>query len=38
MTISFVSKEAREAARATGMTDGMEAGYVRLDALLAGLE
>lgn len=35
MTIRFVSQEARDAARATGMTDGMEAGYARLDALLA---
>lgn len=35
MTIAFVSREAREGARATGMTDGMEAGYARLDAILA---
>ncbi|MBI5939152.1 MAG: SRPBCC family protein [Caulobacterales bacterium] len=35
MTISFVSREARDGARATGMTDGMEAGYARLDRLLA---
>ena len=35
MTISFVSQAARDGARATGMTDGMEAGYARLDRLLA---
>lgn len=35
MTIAFTSKEARDGARATGMTDGMEAGYARLDAILA---
>lgn len=37
MTIRFVSMEARDGARATGMTGGMEAGYVRLDRLLAEL-
>ena len=35
MTIAFTSKEARDGARATGMTDGMETGYARLDAILA---
>lgn len=35
MTIRFESMEARDGARATGMTDGMEVGYVRLDRLLA---
>lgn len=34
MTIRFTSLEARDGARATGMTDGMEAGYARLDAML----
>ena len=37
MTIRFESQDARDAARATGMTDGMETGYARLDALLAEL-
>lgn len=37
MTIRYESMEARDAARATGMTGGMEAGYVRLDELLAEL-
>ena len=37
MTVSFESGEARDAARATGMTDGMEDGYARLDKLLAEL-
>lgn len=37
MTISFESRDAREAARATGMTAGMEDGYARLDKLLAEL-
>lgn len=35
MTISYVSQDARDGARATGMTDGMETGYARLDAILA---
>ncbi len=35
-TITYASFEARAAALATGMTEGMEAGYLRLDALLAG--
>jgi uncharacterized protein YndB with AHSA1/START domain len=35
VTVVYASKEAREGALATGMTDGMEAGYQRLDELLA---
>jgi uncharacterized protein YndB with AHSA1/START domain len=35
ITVIYASKEAREGALATGMTDGMEAGYQRLDELLA---
>ena len=35
VTVLYASKEAREGALATGMTDGMEAGYQRLDELLA---
>jgi uncharacterized protein YndB with AHSA1/START domain len=34
MTMKFVSKEARDDAFSTGMTDGMEVGYVRIDDLL----
>jgi uncharacterized protein YndB with AHSA1/START domain len=34
-TMRFPSKEAREAALATGMTDGMEQSYARLDELAA---
>jgi len=30
-TMTFVSKEARDQALATGMTDGMEVGYIRID-------
>lgn len=30
-TMTFASKEARDGAVSTGMTDGMEMGYVRLD-------
>jgi len=37
MTIRFESLDARDGARATGMTDGMEAGCARLDSLLAEL-
>lgn len=33
--IQYDSKEARDAAIATGMTDGMEVSYARLDALVA---
>ena len=36
-TVLYVSKEAREGMLATGMTDGMEAGYRRLDELLASM-
>jgi len=32
-TMRFASKEARDGAVATGMTDGMEMGYARLDDL-----
>jgi uncharacterized protein YndB with AHSA1/START domain len=35
MTIRYASKEMRDAALKTGMTDGMEFGYRNLDALLA---
>jgi uncharacterized protein YndB with AHSA1/START domain len=35
-TIKFASKEDRDAAFSTGMTDGMEMGYQRLDKVLAG--
>lgn len=35
MTLDFDTKEARDGALASGMTKGMEAGYVKLDALLA---
>ena len=38
MTIAFPSQQIRDAAKATGMTDGMEDGYARLDAILAELE
>ena len=34
--IDFGSREARDAAVATGMTDGMEQGYQRLDGILSG--
>jgi len=33
--LTFASKEAREAAVSTGMTDGMEHSYVRLDGMLS---
>src|SRR5689334_9977434 len=36
-TILYASKQARDGAAATGMTDGMEAGYQRLDEVLAEL-
>jgi hypothetical protein len=36
ITIRYESKEVRDAALKTGMTDGMEMGYQRLDELLAG--
>ena len=34
LTITYPSREARDAALQTGMKDGLEQGYVRLDALL----
>jgi uncharacterized protein YndB with AHSA1/START domain len=34
-TMRFASKEARDAAVGTGMTDGMEIGYARLDDMFA---
>jgi len=36
-TVRYASKEAREAMLATGMTEGMEAGYARLEDLLGQL-
>lgn len=38
MIMTFASKEIRDAAVSTGMTDGMEMGYERLDALYAELQ
>jgi uncharacterized protein YndB with AHSA1/START domain len=35
MAVLYSSQEAHDKALKTGMTDGMEAGYARLDALLA---
>lgn len=35
-SIKFASKEDRDAAMSTGMTDGMEMSYQQLDAILAG--
>jgi hypothetical protein len=35
MTLLFPSKEARDAAVASGMEHGMAAGYITLDAFLA---
>ena len=37
LTILYASKQARDGAAATGMTDGMEHGYQRLDELLTSL-
>ncbi len=37
LTILYASKQARDGAAATGMTDGMEHGYQRLDELLTRL-
>jgi uncharacterized protein YndB with AHSA1/START domain len=37
LTIRYVSKEARDAALATGMKEGMEPTFARLDAVLATL-
>lgn len=34
MTMKFVSNEARDGAVSTGMTDGMEVGYARIDDML----
>ena len=34
-TIIYASEAARDAAVATGMADGMEAGFTQLDSLLA---
>jgi hypothetical protein len=35
MTIRYASREARDTALKTGMTDGMEMSFQQLDALLA---
>jgi hypothetical protein len=35
MTIVYASAEARDGALKSGMADGMEAGYARLDAIFA---
>ena len=37
LTVLYASKQARDGAAATGMTDGMEHGYQRLDEVLASL-
>jgi uncharacterized protein YndB with AHSA1/START domain len=37
LTVAFVSKEARDGAAQSGMADGMEQGYHRLDELLSEL-
>lgn len=37
MTVLYASKEARDGAAKSGMTDGMEAGYARLDEVLPSL-
>lgn len=37
LTVLYASKQARDGAAATGMTDGMEQGYARLDEILSGL-
>ncbi|HKB03916.1 MAG TPA: SRPBCC family protein [Gemmataceae bacterium] len=36
-TVVYSTREARDGALRTGMTDGMEAGYARLDELAAGM-
>lgn len=36
MTLAFASKEARDGALASGMAEGMSAGYLNLDAMLEG--
>ncbi len=38
ITVLYSNKETRDAAVASGMADGMEAGYARLDELLASLQ
>jgi hypothetical protein len=38
MTLSFDSREARDGALASGMEQGMEAGYATLDAILPTLK
>jgi uncharacterized protein YndB with AHSA1/START domain len=38
MTVLYSSTEARDAALKTGMTRGMEAGYARLDEILASMK
>ncbi len=38
LTVQYASKEARDGAAKSGMTDGMEAGYARLDEVLAELK
>ena len=35
MILAFASKEARDGALASGMAEGMSAGYLTLDAMLA---
>ena len=37
LTVLYASKEARDGAAKSGMTDGMEASYARLDEVLASL-
>lgn len=37
LTVVYASKEARDGAAKSGMTDGMEAGYARLDEILVSL-
>jgi uncharacterized protein YndB with AHSA1/START domain len=37
-TILYSSREARDGAACTGMAEGMEAGYARLDEILASME
>jgi uncharacterized protein YndB with AHSA1/START domain len=37
MTVRYSSKQARDAAFKTGMMEGVEIGYMRLDGILAGL-
>ncbi len=37
-TMTFVSKQARDDAMSTGMTDGMEFSYTRLDGVMTGVE